>query len=284
MKRIFALLFLLTLCIVPFSACGKISPSGKDDMLLPSAPEEEEAPSVPSLPLPETDEGLPEIPSDPIPAVSFQKREYLLVRADGLHVRSGAGTNFSSLGTVNKMELLAFCGEENGWCETRFRGKKAFVFAKYVTLTTLGGGDERVETVIAEGTRLLGVPYVYGATRFHDGAGTPLRGFSEDAFDCSSFMQYLFYRGAGVLLDMTTRTQVKQGVHVEKEEIRRGDLLFFTNASRKDKVGIERVGHVALYLGENYILHTASTFSKIEPLSETRKGYFLEARRLFGEP
>ena len=87
-------------------------------------------------------------------------------------------------------------------------------------------------------------------------------------------------KGGDILLDVTTRTQIKQGVRIGREEIRRGDLLFFTNASRKDKTGIEWVGHVALYLGGNYILHTASDFAKIEQITPLRKSYFIEGRRV----
>ena len=57
--------------------------------------------------------------------------------------------------------------------------------------------------------------------------------------------------------------------------------MFFTNATRKDKVGIERIGHVALYLGDNYILHTASDYAKIEQISQARWSYYITSRRVF---
>ena len=91
-------------------------------------------------------------------------------------------------------------------------------------------------------------------------------------------MQYLFYEGAGVLLGTTTRTQVLQGQAVQS--LQRGDLLFFTNASRKNLTGIERVGHVGLYLGNNYMLHTSSDYAKIEKISAARWDYFIKARRV----
>ena len=51
--------------------------------------------------------------------------------------------------------------------------------------------------------------------------------------------------------------------------------------SRKDKVGVERVGHVALYLGDNWILHTASDYAKIEQISAKRWSYFIQGQRIF---
>ena len=93
-------------------------------------------------------------------------------------------------------------------------------------------------------------------------------------------MQYMYYYGADTLLDVTTRTQVKQGKTVAKSDLKRGDLMFFTNATRKDKVGIERIGHVAMYLGDNWILHTASDYAKIEQISSTRWGYYIQSQRM----
>ena len=179
--------------------------------------------------------------------------------------------------------MLHLAGRNGDWYETRYRGKTAYVSAKtaYTSVATLSKASDAVERVIDEGLKLLGVPYVYGAVRLHDGKGNFLKNFTTDAFDCSSLMQYIFYKGAGIMLDVTTRTQVKQGTPVAWKDIRRGDLLFYTNAQRYNKTGVERIGHVALYLGENYILHTASDYAVIEQMSATRKAYFVTARRFF---
>ncbi|MDE7265556.1 MAG: C40 family peptidase, partial [Clostridia bacterium] len=90
----------------------------------------------------------------------------------------------------------------------------------------------------------------------------------------------IFYKGAGVNLQVTSRTQSLQGETVSKANLQRGDLMFFTNASRYNYSGIERIGHVALYLGDNWILHTASDYAKIEQISSTRWSYFIKAQRM----
>ncbi len=271
MKK-FALLGVAALLFaLPLAACG-----GEGSALLRDAADggraaEELFPAVSQLPA----------PSEPETSAPT-RAEYILTETDGLNVRAGAGVSCAVLGAVQKGVLLHLDGREGNWYRTCYRGETAYVSAneKYASVAALDAGDERTERVVREGLRLLGVPYVYGATRLHDGTGTLLRGFSAERFDCSSLMQYIFYRGAGVLLDVTTRTQIKQGEHVEWSDLRRGDLLFFTNAARQNKTGLERVGHVALYLGENYILHTASDYAKAEQISATRRGYFLEARRV----
>jgi peptidoglycan endopeptidase LytE len=92
-------------------------------------------------------------------------------------------------------------------------------------------------------------------------------------------VQYAFYKGAGVLLDVTTRTQVVQGKFVKKSELKRGDCIYFTNETRQHKTGVERIGHVAIYLGNDYILHTASDYARIEKMSATRHKFYIETRR-----
>ena len=139
--------------------------------------------------------------------------------------------------------------------------------------------NPEIEEVVEEGYKLIGIPYVYGAVRLHDGKGNLLSGFSAQRFDCSSLVQYIFYKGAGKLLDVTTRTQVKQGTYVHPNDLQRGDCIYFTNEERQYKTGVERVGHVALYLGNNYILHTASDYARIEKLSAKRWSFYIEARR-----
>ena len=156
-----------------------------------------------------------------------------------------------------------------------------YISKKYCVVTEMDKSDnEKIEAVIAEGTNVLGTPYVYGAVRLHDGKGNKLKGFSINAFDCSSLMQYMFYYGADTLLQVNTRTQVYQGTTVSKSKLKRGDLMFFTNASRKNNTGIERIGHVAIYLGDNWILHTASDYAKIEQISSTRWGYYIQSQRM----
>ena len=243
------------------------------------------------LPLEEENSEIPEeeLPEEEIPAITLPEEEppkvktvsYLLVNADGVNIRSGAGTSFSALGTAEKSTLYALLGEENGFYRTNYKNKTAYISKKYCTLYEMDKSDsDEIEAVIAEGTKCLGTPYVYGATRLHDGKGNMYKGFSINAFDCSSLMQYMFYKGADKLLEVNTRTQIYQGTTVAKSKLKRGDLIFFTNASRKNNSGIERVGHVAMYLGDNYILHTASDYAKIERISSTRWGYYIQTQRI----
>lgn len=210
-----------------------------------------------------------------------QARDVLLMsKTDGLNVRAGRSTSYRVLGSVERGDMLAYTEEDGGWYRVLYRNGYGYVSSAYVGKYSFDKSGDVVEKVIGEGKKLLGTPYVYGAQRYHYGNGVLNGAFTTGEFDCSSLMQYIFKKGANVNLDMTSREQSVQGKAVSKSNLKRGDLMFFTNASRKNKSGIERIGHVALYLGDNHILHTASDYAVIEEISALRWSYFISARRV----
>ena len=289
LKYMFAALAASFTALFPLAACASVSeeecisgsPQSEDSSLRLS----EERLGQPSIDTSASDEaesasGVGEtedgsLPPEPV-AVS-----YISVSADGVNIRSGAGVGYSVRGSADRNSVYALCDTVGDWYRTGYLNGDGYISRKYCTVVDMPtSGDERIEAVIAEGTKLLGTPYVYGAVRLHDGGGRLNKSFTADKFDCSSLMQYIFYKGAGKLLDVNTRTQIFQGVTVSKAELRRGDLMFFTNDSRKNNSGTERVGHVALYLGGNYILHTASDYARIEEISPKRWSYFIQGQRI----
>ena len=238
--------------------------------ILPPTPTPEPTPVPTPTPTPE--------PEPEPPKVVYA--DYIRCTGDNVNIRSGAGTSYSTLGSAEKNTTYAVVGKTGNWYKTYYRGKTAYIYSSYAAVLSLEKSDnEQIEDVIEEGYKLIGVPYVYGAVRLHDGKGNLIKGFSTQKFDCSSLVQYIFYKGAGKLLQVNTRTQIKQGKFVPAKQIQRGDCLFFTNESRQHLSGIERVGHVALYLGNNYILHTASDYARIEKISAARWNFYIEARR-----
>lgn len=133
------------------------------------------------------------------------------------------------------------------------------------------------EKIIKEGYKYLSTPYRLGA-----------KPFQTNEFDCSSFIQFL-YGQLRILLPRTSREQSLLGEKIEKKQLKRGDLLFFTNRKRYKKKGINRVAHIAIFLGDNKMLHscrykgvTVSEFTEI--INETKQrrwiDYYLFAKRL----
>lgn len=270
-----------TLSTAFMSACGTVDNQiGLNQSTLSPTPPENELLPEDETPTPEPEAPTP--PSEPVspPAPVKQTISYIRCTGDSVNIRSGAGTEFAVLGSAEKGTSYAVLGKTGNWYKTYYRGKTAYIYASFVSVFTMEKtNNEELESVLTEGYKLIGVPYVYGAVRVHDGYGKLLRGFSAQKFDCSSLVQYVFYKGADVILRSNTRTQVVQGKYVHPSDLQRGDCIYFTNEDRKYNTGIERVGHVAVYLGDNYILHTASDYARIEKISSHRWNYYIEARR-----
>ncbi|UCZ53958.1 C40 family peptidase [Bacillus shivajii] len=127
-----------------------------------------------------------------------------------------------------------------------------------------------VNKVIGTGLLYIGTPYVFNAVPFQT-----------NSFDCSSFIQYIFYMN-GVELPRNSRQQFLVTKKVRVKELKKGDLLFFTTRKSQKKQGIAKVGHVALYIGEGRILHTSRHTKqvKVEKINKHLKKMFLGARRV----
>lgn len=262
-------------CLAEESVLPGADAGQQEEEVLPPETEQETEGGETSSEEPKTE---PPVETPVTPAV--RTVTYVMVTGDGVNIRTGAGSGYSSLGAAEKNTLYAADGLQNGWYKTRYRNKTVYISAKYCKEVSFEAAGEAIERVISTGAKLLGTPYVYGAVRLHDGSGNLYKGFTVSAFDCSSLMQYMFYYGASALLQVNTRTQVYQGTTVKRSQLQRGDLIFFTNASRYNKTGVERIGHVAIYLGDNYILHTASDYAKIEQISSQRWSYYIQAQRI----
>ncbi len=265
---------------LPLSACKQATPPSLDgsDSEIESVLPESVTPES-SSPESAAPEVTPPTSSLPEPTPVVQTASYFTLTGSSVNIRSGAGTDFAVIGSADKGASYAVVGKTGNWYQTYYRGKTGYISASLGVIFELKKTEEQTEQVIEEGYKLLGVPYVYGAVRYHDGNGNLLKGFTAQKFDCSSLVQYIFYKGAGVKLGLNTRVQVKQGKLVKKADLQRGDCIFFTNEDRQYNTGIERVGHVAVYLGNDYILHTASDYARIEKMSAKRWAFYIEARR-----
>lgn len=144
-------------------------------------------------------------------------------------------------------------------------------------VSTVGKHSTRKsEKLIARGMALLGTPYRLGA-----------KPYSTRAFDCSSFIQYL-YKDLHVVLPRTSRQQSLVGLR-KTGRIHRGDILFFTSRARRHKKGIAKISHVGIALGNNKMLHSCKkkgvTVTDLrDPITSIRStrwiDYFMFAKRL----
>lgn len=271
--------------VFPVYACSENSatkpsePNGEQTTPLPEGTPEQDAPEQTPEQGGTTQTPAPE-ETPPTPPQTIKTQSYIRCVGDNVNLRSGAGTSYTILGQAEKGTTYAVIERTGNWYKVNYKNKTAYLYSEYATMFSIEKSkNDKVEQVIEEAYKLIGIPYVYGAVRLHDGKGNFLKGFSVNQFDCSSLVQFSFYKGAKVLLDVTTRTQVVQGKYVPKSELTRGDCIYFTNETRQYKKGIERVGHVAIYLGDDYILHTASDYARIEKMTASRWKFYIETRR-----
>jgi murein DD-endopeptidase / murein LD-carboxypeptidase len=76
-------------------------------------------------------------------------------------------------------------------------------------------------------------------------------GRSENGIDCSGFASVIYKNAYNIVLSGGSGTIFKEDVvPVEKEDLREGDLVFFT-------IRKKRISHVGVYLGKNKFAHAS---------------------------
>ena len=162
------------------------------------------------------------------------------VTADVLNVRSAPSKDADIVGKLyygNIVRLEDFGGE---WSKIKFEKHEAYVATEFLEAVRSSSSSDRDSHVSENELEnifepLLDTPYIIGGT-------TPA------GFDCSGFTSYVFAQ-LGVTLPRTSADQFRGGVSVSLDEAKPGDLLFY------DTMGKGQVSHVAIYLGDDLVVH-----------------------------
>lgn len=176
------------------------------------------------------------------------------VNVDSVNVRREASTSSEIVTSVTKNTEVIILKEENNWCQVKIGDTKGYIAKQYLSdtkikeVTSRSGDFERTkkeeskiqskaEEVISYAKNYLGSPYVSG-------------GMNPSGFDCSGYTYYV-YKNFGYTLPRTAASQAKQGGLVEKANLQIGDLVFFSQGSKK-------IGHVGIYIGDNSFIHAVN--------------------------
>ncbi|GGD85242.1 stalk domain-containing protein [Paenibacillus nasutitermitis] len=156
---------------------------------------------------------------------------------------------------------------DGNWLEVQTQDKRiGFISAKplYTNYTSPQLAENQADQLIAYGSQFLGTPYEFGASS--DQTAT---------FDCSSFVRRVFNEVLSVELPRVSYDQAEKGREVGINELRKGDLLFFSAR------GLD-IGHVGIYAGNNTILHTFSKDKGVHfmELDEKWMKRLVKARRI----
>ena len=113
--------------------------------------------------------------------------------------------------------------------------------------------DELINT----GKMFLGLPYIWAGTS----------GFG---FDCSGFT-HTIYKSHGITIPRDSGPQSRAGVAVDKENLQKGDLIFFAHDQGKGSVH-----HVAMYIGDGNMIHSPRAERSVEIIPLNTPGYIEE--------
>lgn len=83
--------------------------------------------------------------------------------------------------------------------------------------------------------------------RYRRGGNSP-----DTGFDCSGFVRYVFRHAIGAELPTTSAAQFATGDSVKRDQLQRGDLVFFRTAGK-------RISHVGIYLEDGQFIHAPSS-------------------------
>ncbi len=85
---------------------------------------------------------------------------------------------------------------------------------------------QKIDALLTEAESYLGTPYRYG-------------GMTRSGIDCSAFVLSVFGAVAGVNLPRVAASQAQEGEKIDKENLQKGDLVFFSH-------GRGRISHVGI--------------------------------------
>ena len=101
-------------------------------------------------------------------------------------------------------------------------------------------GAQLSAELVLRALSLLGVHYRFGGNS------------PETGLDCSGLVRYVFREAAGLALPRRSEEISRVGQHVNHEELRAGDLVFFNTLRRA-------FSHVGIYIGEGRFVHAPSS-------------------------
>ena len=152
-------------------------------------------------------------------------------KGSGVNFRMGLSQDSKSLDKLNQGDEMTVLAKVTDRYKVRYNGKIGFVAEEYITFDEMEGSGG--VAVVEYAKQFLGNRYVFGGTSLTNGT------------DCSGFTMGV-YRHFGYSLPRTSSAQRSVGTKVNGlANAKPGDLICYS-------------GHVAIYMGNNMIIHASN--------------------------
>ena len=180
-----------------------------------------------------------------------------IIKIAAMKVRTGPGTKYKQWTRVTKEETYIVKNQLDGWVQIEIDDDDGYIstennyvqvrYALEQAIPYTPASSSKTSSIrnnIKEyAVKYIGGKYVWGGNSLTTGT------------DCSGFVQ-LIYKHFGVTLPRVAKDQASKGVEVSSANKKIGDLIFYSNSK-----GV--IDHVAIYIGNNQVVHAASTKSGI---------------------
>ena len=178
--------------------------------------------------------------------------------SSSLRLRSGASLNAQVIGNLSSGESVTITGTSGDFYKVSYNGMVGYASSQYISVGGSSTSSSKYTTVYNSMISQLGTPYCWGGngeslttsalnrlkaafpSYAASGSYSRIAGYVNQgykAFDCSGLMQWGFAQ-AGITIGRTTWDQIGNGVGVSLNNLKPGDLLFYSNLQ-----------HVGMYIG-----------------------------------
>ncbi|WP_434980270.1 C40 family peptidase [Daejeonia sp. YH14] len=103
--------------------------------------------------------------------------------------------------------------------------------------------NDKIKSLLEEADSYIGTPYRFG-------------GMTRNGIDCSAFVLSVFGSTLGMQLPRVAAAQAQEGESIDRSELKKGDLVFFSHSRRISHVGIV---HDVKENGEVDFIHAATS-------------------------
>jgi len=210
---------------------------------------------------------------------AWMKEEKVIITGEMAKATIDPNLTSTAVSDLLPGNILAKKGEEGDFEKVAFPdGREAFIPRNFQANLDTWLENTKPDTmrIFQTAKRMMGAPYLWGGT-------------SSKGMDCSGYTKQIFFEN-GILLPRDASQQVRVGEEIKTDttlvNLLPGDLLFFGRRATAEKK--ERIWHVAIYLGEGKIIHSAGNV-KIQSLrrgdedfAEDRLETFVRAKRILG--